>query len=150
MRKAISDTVVHRVYTVVEDDLNGYGLMHGGRLLMLADETGFLAARRLVAADCLTVAVHGARFSSPMHLHERLQMQAQVGFCGRTSVWVPVWITVDGRAAMEAVVVYVAVDGERRPMPVPAVAAKTEIERALQQRLQCLRRQVLALGSLRV
>ena len=137
---SISDTAISKDYTVLTGDLNGYGFMHGGRLLMLADETGFLAANHFCDRDCLTVAVHQARFHRPAYQNEHLILQARVAFTGKTSLWVPVSIlAAHDRLIMEAVVVYTAVDAQRSPVKVPAVTAHNAAEHQLQADIICLR-----------
>lgn len=137
----ISDTVIRRDYTVLTNDLNGYGFMHGGRLLMLADEAGFLAAHNFCKIDCLTVAVHQARFHRPAYKDNHLILQAQVAFTGKTSLWVPVSILMaDEQLILEAVVVYTAVDAQRSPVKVPAVTASNATEHQLQADIIRLRK----------
>jgi len=131
-QKSISDTAIRKDYTVLAEDLNGYGFMHGGRLLTLADETGFLAAHGFCKADCLTVAVHQARFYRPAYQGDHLVLQAQVAFTGKTSLWVPVSILADEHLIMEAVVVYTAVDAQRSPVKIPYVSVRNANEHQLQ------------------
>jgi len=142
MRKtSISDTAIRRDYTILASDLNGYGFMHGGRLLMLADETGFLAAHNFCKTDCLTVAVHQARFHRPAYKDDHLILQAQVAFTGKTSLWVPVSILMaNEHLMMEAIVVYTAVDAQRSPVKVPAVTASNATEHQLQADMIRLRK----------
>jgi len=85
----IQDSICHQHYTVEASDLNHYGIMHGGRLLTLCDETGYLSARRHAGGNCLTRAVHQARFQHPAHVGEQLILQAVVGLTGHSSlsVW---------------------------------------------------------------
>jgi len=138
---SISDTAIRRDYTILTSDLNGYGFMHGGRLLMLADEAGFLAAHDFCKTDCLTVAVHQARFHRPAYKDERLILKAQVAFTGKTSLWVPVSILMaNEHLVMEAVVVYTAVDAQRSPVKVPAVTANNATEHQLQADIIRLRK----------
>jgi len=131
-------------YTVGGDVLNQYGFMHGGRLFMLADEVGFMAAFRHAAGDCLTRAVYQARFRRPIHQHEAIECSAQVALTGNTSLWVQVDICRqdDSKPAMQAVIVYVAVDKNMRPMPVPPLLAESENEKRLQASMQVLKNTV--------
>jgi len=137
---SISETAIHKDYTVLTNDLNGYGFMHGGRLLMLADEAGFLAAHGFCKTDCLTVAVHQTRFYRPAYKGNHLILQARVAFTGKTSLWVPVSIsTENGQLVMKATVVYVAVDAQRIPTGIPAVTASNGPEKQLQADIVRLR-----------
>jgi len=130
---SISDTAIRRDYAVLANDLNDYGFMHGGRLLMLADDAGFLAAHGFCKTDCLTVAVHQTRFHRPAYEGNNLVLQAQVAFTGKTSLWVPVSIrTCDEQLMMESIMVYTAVDAQLSQVRVPDVSAHNATERQLQ------------------
>lgn len=130
---SISETTIRKDYTVLTRDLNGYGFMHGGRLLMLADEAGFLAAHGFCKTDCLTIAVHQTRFYRSTYKGNHLVLQAQVVLTGKTSLWVPVSIsTGDDRLIMRSTVVYVAVDTHGMPTGIRAVTANTDAEKQLQ------------------
>jgi len=136
----INDTRVRKTYTVKADDLNGYGLLHGGRLLTLADEIGFLAAYGCCHCDCLTVAVHRARFHRPAKSGDALQLEARVALTGSSSLWTNVEISnASATCIMDAVVVYAAVDKHRHPQRIGRVRAETADEIALQQRMRRLK-----------
>ncbi|MDX8391835.1 MAG: acyl-CoA thioesterase [Mariprofundaceae bacterium] len=131
---AISATRLSIAYTVQDDDLNGYRVLHGGRLLTLADEVGFLAAHTFCGRDCLTVAVHQAQFHRPCLVQEAIDIQAQVGLTGNSSIWVTVDVVDNQQSCvMNALIVYVAVDEQRRPLQVGQVQAETAQEIALQK-----------------
>jgi len=138
------DSFIRYRYTVRMDDMNQYGFMHGGRLLTISDETGFLAAHRHSGTDCLTVAVHRARFYRPLQQDENLLFEAQVGLTGNTSLWVPVRVLTQNHRhpAMESVIVFVAVNESGRPQKVPGVVAETTAEQQLQSRVRSLFEQV--------
>ncbi len=137
---AISATRLSVSYTVQNADLNGYHVLHGGRLLTLADEVGFLAAHGFCNRDCLTVAVHRARFYRPCPEGELIHLQAQVGLTGNSSIWVQIEVTNNQKACvMDAVIVYAAVDKQRRPVKVGQVQAETPQEKKLQQYMQQLK-----------
>jgi len=127
-------------YIVEKGDLNIYGLLHGGRLLTLADEIGFLAAHGFCTYDTLTVAVHNARFHRPSSLGDMIHMEAKVALTGKSSLWVPIH-TLDSnkQMLMDAIIVYTAVDSMLRPVAVSPVDAKTPDEKALQKNMKALK-----------
>ncbi len=139
MDKRIGDSLTCISYHIRAQDMNQYGSIHGGRLLTLADEIGFLAAHRHAGGRCLTVGVHQARFYRGAATGMQLDIEARVALTGRTSLWVPVRMTLAGEDIMDAVYVYVAVDAHGAPAPVPAIVADTEEAQALQARMQTLR-----------
>lgn len=142
MGKRISDTTIRVDYHIRPEDMNQYGSIHGGRLLTLADETGFLAAHRHSEQRCLTVGVHQARFFRGAQAGMHIEIEAQIVLAGHTSLWVPIRMSLAdgvGDTVMKAVYVYVAVDEHGRPTPVPAAIAETEEERAMQARILAMR-----------
>lgn len=151
MGKHISESITRTSYHIQPGDMNQYGSIHGGRLLTLADEIGFLSAYRHAEENrCLTVGVHQARFYRGAKAGLRLDIEARVALTGRTSLWVPIRMTLaeeNGDAVMDAVYVYVAVDGRGTPAPIPAIIAETEEEKILQTRILAIRDAFLATRS---
>ncbi|OIO68624.1 MAG: hypothetical protein AUJ58_08290 [Zetaproteobacteria bacterium CG1_02_55_237] len=140
---SIEDSLLATEYTVRQSDLNGYKLLHGGRLLTLADEIGFLAAHRFCGHDCLTVAVHRARFHRPARLNDSINLKSQVALTGRSSMWVSVTVTNSkGEPLMDAVVVYAAVDDQHRPVRVSPIQGMSEAGQTLQDHMQQLKTSV--------
>jgi len=137
---SISATSVSITYTIQNSDLNGYHVMHGGRLLTLADEVAFLAAHQFCQLDCMTVAVHRAEFHRPSQSGETICIKAQIALTGNSSMWIPIEITNAGdESIMQAVFVYAAVDSLRKPRQVRPVVAVTPDEQALQQQMLALK-----------
>jgi uncharacterized protein (TIGR00369 family) len=142
MGNRISDTLIRIGYDIRSQDMNHYGTIHGGRLLTLADETGFLSAHGHAGQRCLTAGVYRARFHRSAGAGEQIEIEARVALVGRTSLWVPVRMCLtdkDHTPIMDAVYVFVAVNDQGRPEPVAAITAETEEEKALQARIQAMR-----------
>jgi len=136
--------IVHP-YTVQEHDLNGYGIMHGGRMLTLCDEVSYLAARHHAGSACLTRAVHRARFLQGADIGELLTIRAKVGMTGKTSLWVPVEISSNTgqEVIMDAIFVFVAINDKHQPLTVSPLLAKTLQEKETLHRLQMLQKQLV-------
>jgi len=132
-------------YTVLEQDLNGYGIMHGGRMLTLCDEVSYLAAHRHAGCPCLTRAVHQARFFNSAAKGELLQISSKLGLTGNTSLWVLSEISSADSSTliMDAIFVFAAVNAKHQPQPVPPLSLKTEQDKTLEQKLQAMRKQLL-------
>jgi len=139
--KTMGDSFIRYDYCVRGADLNHYGIMHGGRLLTLSDDAGFLAAHKHAGMDCLTRGVHQALFYRPARRGQNLVFEAQVAWVGNTSLWVPVSVyhQKDENAIMEAIMVFVAVDKNMRPQHAPPIKPVSESERRLHDRIQRLR-----------
>lgn len=140
MRQSLS----RRLYTVEAADLNAYGIMHGGRLLTVADESAYVSALRHAGSICLTRAVHRASFHHPVQLGEVIELVSQVAWVGNSSLWVPIRVVPQDRerVLMEAVFVFVALDARGRGRSVAGVEAESEEEKVLQQNIAELHGQV--------
>ncbi|MDQ6996849.1 MAG: hotdog domain-containing protein [Mariprofundus sp.] len=144
IRSGIQQSEFHHAYTVTASDLNRYGMMHGGRLLTLCDEAGYVSAHKHANGDCLTLAVHQARFHHAIQEGEHLVFRARVGLTGHSSLWVFIEVTTsdNGQCVMEAVFVFAAVDGQKRVRQVPAIHAETDEDKQLQIRLKRMKAQL--------
>jgi len=144
----IQQSEYHHPYRVLASDLNRYGFMHGGRLLMVCDEVAYIAARNHANGDCLTRAVYQARFHHAIQEGEKLTVRARVGLTGTSSLWVYVEVESGGdkQCRMDAVFVFVAIDASWHPRHVPAVHAGNDAEKQLQARLKYMREQVSGQG----
>jgi len=146
--KAMSDSFVRHHYRVSHNDLNQYGIMHGGRLLTLSDEVGYLAAHAHAGMGCLTRGVHQALFHRPAKQGQTLLFEAQVALTGNTSIWVPIRVghQGDGNVVMEAIIIFVDVDEEMHPQPGSRIRPGSESEQKLQARMQHIRGELLKGG----
>jgi len=130
-----------RNYRVVASDLNGYGLMHGGRLLTLADETAFMSSHQHAESACLTKAVHQTTFHHPAREGDTLLFTSVVADTGRSSLWVPIEVqrADTNELLMDAIFVFVALDDEGKPRQIAPVTTDCAEEHSLQMRIRTLR-----------
>jgi uncharacterized protein (TIGR00369 family) len=110
------------------------GDVHGGWIMKLADEAGALAAMRHSQCRVVTVAIDQMRFHQPIRLGDLVTFRAEVTYVGRTSMETRVQVIAENPFTGEqthtntAYLVYVALDQEGRPRPVPRLRAETELE----------------------
>jgi uncharacterized protein (TIGR00369 family) len=127
-------------------DANVAGNVHGGVVMRLADTAAALAAIRHAGSLCVTVSVDELSFLEPVHVGELLTFLASVNAVGTTSLDVGVRVEsedpVTGRRThvATAFLVFVALDDEGRPRPVPPLLCETDEERR-RQREAMLRRE---------
>jgi acyl-CoA hydrolase len=127
-------------------DANLVGNVHGGEIMKLVDTCGGLAAIKHCGGPVVTVAVDEMTFIEPVFVGDVVTVKAMVNDVGRTSLEVGVRVesenVVSGRHVhtSSAYVVYVALDKEGRPRPVPPLLAEDE-EQAQRQREAKLRRE---------
>ena len=106
-------------------DTNPAGDIFGGWLLSQMDLAGGTVATRRARGRTATVAITGTSFHRPVFIGDEATCYAEIVRIGRTSITVKVesWVrrgTGDEHIAVtEGTFTYVAVDGNRRPRPVP-------------------------------
>jgi len=113
---------------VAKQDLNTHGIMHGGRLMTICDEVGYLAACKHCGGHGLTRAAHRLRFHAPMSEGDPFSVETQVSLTTRTTMWVNCSIKSAAKLIMDAVFVYVAIDKSFQSTEVPELFAETDQE----------------------
>jgi uncharacterized protein (TIGR00369 family) len=115
---------------------NSFGTLHGGVLLRLADECGAVAALRHVGGGRITTAaIDAMTFLGPVYVGERLEIRAEVTHVGRSSLEARIEAFAEpiDRAQRRRVALgyglYVALDEDGHPRPVPPLILETEPER---------------------
>jgi acyl-CoA hydrolase len=127
-------------------DANLLGNVHGGQIMKMVDNAGGLAALKHCGGPVVTVAMDEMSFIEPVFVGDVLTVKAMVNDAGRTSLEVGVRVEADnyttGRHVhtSSAYLVYVALDRQGVPRPVPPVTPETE-EEAQRQREAKLRRE---------
>ncbi|HEY1223861.1 MAG TPA: acyl-CoA thioesterase [Brevundimonas sp.] len=111
-------------------DTNPEGDIFGGWLLAHMDLAGATPAFELAQGRCVTIALDGMVFHRPVSVGDEVSIYARVLATGRTSIRVHVeaWKRARNDAhaqaerVTEGVFTYVAIDGDRKPRPLPGVA----------------------------
>lgn len=118
-------------------DAGHSGSVSAGRVLEWIDKAGFAAAAGWSGAYCVTAYVGNVRFTRPVEVGDLVEAAAEVVRTGRSSMDVIVTVssgpprTGDLVEATRCLMVFVAVDGDGRPTPVP-----TFVPRSLGEELQ--------------
>src|ERR671912_959219 len=127
---AMSDATLNRREAVIRTiampaDTNPAGDIFGGWLMSQMDLAAGNAAARRARGRCVTVAVDGMAFHSPVHVGDEVSVYADLISTGRTSMkfQVEAWRrSRDGDEQIrvtEAVFTFVAIDSGSRPRPLP-------------------------------
>lgn len=139
-RADAADTVTLR-FLVAPADMDASGeTVQAGRVLEWIDKAGYACAVGWSASYCVTAYVGDVHFTRPIAPGSIVQAHARVIHTGRTSMHVFVSIeTSDARdrsfaGATHCLLVFVAVDGNGRPKPVPSWEPWDEGEKTLQLR----------------
>ena len=117
-------------------DANPSGDIFGGWVLSQMDIAGGIVAGQRAQGRVATVAVTAMTFHLPVYVGDVLCVYVDIERIGRTSIatWVEAWALRHRFGAQvrvtEGEFVYVAIDAEGRPRPVPKEEPKEEEERA--------------------
>jgi len=105
-------------------DTNATGTIFGGVLLSYIDQAGAIAAREYAPHTYVTVAMDSVVFKEAVFVGDVLSFYATVVRAGRTSITMHVNVSAERFAdprqivpVTEAELTYVAVDEDRRPIP---------------------------------
>jgi uncharacterized protein (TIGR00369 family) len=110
------------------------GDVHGGWIMKLVDEAGALAAMRHSRSRVVTVSIDQMRFHEPIRIGDLVLLEAEVTYVGKTSMETRVRVIAENPVTgaqtrtNTAYLVYVALDENGRPHPVPPLLAETEAE----------------------
>jgi acyl-CoA hydrolase len=128
--------------------------VHGGTILKLLDQVAYACASRYAGRYVVTLSVDQVTFRQPVQVGELLTFLASVNHTGSSSMEVGIKViaeairTQETRHVVSCFFTMVAVDDERKPVPVPplrpftpdekrrhaAAVARKELRRALQKR----------------
>lgn len=123
-------------------DTNNLGNVHGGVIMKMVDEVGALAAMRHARAPVVTIVVDTMTFMEPIRVGNLVQCNAEVTYVGRTSLEVRVEVLTEdvlsgtSRLTNTAYLVYVALDAEGKPTPVPPLEYVSDEERERARKAQ--------------
>ena len=116
---------------------NHYGTIFGGRVLELMDMTGALATMRFANEDAVTASIEAVDFRKPIQTGDIVELKAKVIYTARTSMVVKVDVFRVGKLSpgkdftCRGYLVFVAVDANGEPRPVPTLKLVTEEDEKL-------------------
>ncbi len=121
-------------------DVNWGGKVHGGILMRWLDETGYACASSWSHSHVVSRFSGGVSFLRPIRIGDLVEIQSRLVHTGRTSMHVSLRVLAGsprtGELALttQCTSVFVALDGDGRPAPVPAWEPTTPVDRAAQER----------------
>lgn len=130
-----SETALTLTQFMQPEHSNSLGNVHGGVILKLCDECGGIIASRHSRRPAVTVSVDSVNFLKPVMLGRLLHVHGCITWVGRTSIEVELRVeaehllTGERLLTNEAFFVYVSLDENRRPVPVPPLRLETDDER---------------------
>jgi acyl-CoA hydrolase len=144
--RTADDSMVQLVQQMAPADANLLGNVHGGTVMKLIDTAAGLSATKHAGGFVVTVALDEMSFLEPIYLDDVVTVKAMVNDVGTTSCEVGVRVEaenyVTGRKVhtSSAYLVFVAIDRNGRPRPLPPLVVETKEQRQRQKEAK-LRRQ---------
>jgi len=143
------------------DMANFAGNVHGGTVLKFLDQVAYACASRYAGRYVVTLSVDQVMFLQPIHVGELLSFLAAVNHTGSSSMEVGIKVVAENirsqqkRHVNSCFFTMVAVDDERRPVPVPPLqpapgdearrwqeaALRKQLRRELAERFRSIKQQ---------
>jgi uncharacterized protein (TIGR00369 family) len=117
------------------DTANFAGNVHGGTLLKLLDQVAYACASRYAGRYVVTLSVDQVTFRQPVHVGELVTLMAAVNHTGTSSMEVGIKVIAEdirtqaARHVNSCFFTMVAVDDERKPVPVASLRPFSPDER---------------------
>lgn len=148
----IEDTAVTLAQLMMPKDANFLGTIHGGVIMKLIDEAAGVAAYRFCRRRVVTAHIDQIDFHHPVQIGSLVTLRASVNYTGRTSMEIGVRVeaedltTGDTTHTNSAYLVFVALDANGRPVPVPQLVPATDEEKRRWQEAERRRQRRSAAG----
>jgi acyl-CoA hydrolase len=138
---------------VLPPHANAFGNVFGGQIMAWVDICAAICAGRHTRLPCVTAFVDDLHFVAPVRVGEIVSLEARVTATFRTSLEIAVTVTgenpVAGRrwSCTNALLTFVAIDNEGKPLPVPPLLLDTPELEASQRAGEVRRAQRKASGK---
>ena len=127
-------------------DANAHGNVHGGVIMRLVDESAAIVAiKHSQCPTVVTARVERFDFLAPAFIGDVVSVHCEMHYVGRTSMEVGVEvmaediITGEIRHIASSYVIYVALDENRKPTPVPSLVPADDGEQEIIERARIRR-----------
>ena len=127
-------------------DANVQGNVHGGVIMRMVDEAAAIVAlKHSQNPSVVTARVERFDFLAPAFIGDVVSVNCEMHYVGRTSMEVGVEVIAEDvisgekRHIASSYVIYVAVDENRKPTPVPPLVPADDEERAIVERARLRR-----------
>ena len=136
----ISETYLENRWRVQPNHANNYQTVHGGNVMKWMDELGALSAMRAAGEPCVTASIDEMNFHRPVPVGDTVVIESFAYETGRTSVKVALEAarenpsTGDRETTTGSRFVFVAIDEDGSPVPVPDLTVESDRCRALRER----------------
>ena len=114
---------------------NPHGTAFGGAIMAWIDMVASMAAQKHCGREVVTASIDSLNFRQPIHIGDHVVLKACVNYVSRTSMEIGVRVMredpLSGKSiiATTAHLTFVALDENKKPVPVPAVTPCSEGEK---------------------
>src|SRR5438105_1350472 len=133
---AYSRSITRRLMELI--DANAHGNVHGGVIMRMVDEAAAIVAiKHSQNPTVVTARVERFEFLAPAFIGDVVSVHCEMHYVGRTSMEVGVEVIAEdvisgeNRHIASSYVIYVAVDEDRKPTPVPPLTPADDEEQAI-------------------
>lgn len=133
---AYSRSMTRRIMELI--DANAQGNVHGGVIMRMVDEAAAIVAiKHSQRPFVVTARVERFDFLAPAFIGDVVSVDCELHYVGRTSMEIGVEVTAENLATREirkianSCVIYVALDEQRKPTPVPPLVPADDEERTI-------------------
>ncbi len=136
--KTVKESQITMTQQMLPSDANPFGNVHGGAIMRLIDSAAGACAGRHARERVVTARIDELSFLAPVYVGDLVYAKASVNDVGRTSMEVGVRVEAENVRTgaivhvSSAYLVFVAIDEQGRPMPVPPLVAETPDEKRRQ------------------
>ena len=134
----IEATYIENRHRIQPNHTNNYETAHGGNVMKWMDQTGALSAMRFAGEPCVTASINRMNFERPIPQGDTAVIEAYVFEHGKTSVKVRLRAyreqprTGERELTTESIFVFVAIDENGKPAPVPELRIESDRDKELQ------------------
>jgi acyl-CoA hydrolase len=136
---AYSRSTTRRMMELI--DANGQGNVHGGVIMRMVDEAAAIVAiKHSQCPTVVTASVERFDFLAPAFIGDLVSVNCEIHYAGRTSMEIGVEVTAEDLMSREvrkiasSFVIYVALDENRKPTPIPPLQPADDTEKAIVER----------------
>ncbi|MBP1629002.1 MAG: acyl-CoA thioesterase [Holophagaceae bacterium] len=130
--KTVSKTGIVLAQNMLPPDANAAGNVHGGTIMKLIDNAAWTVASRHTGMNAVTASLDRLDFHSPVYIGNLLILRASMNRAGSTSMEIGVRVeaedirTGEVRHTASAYLTFVALDENKKVVPVPPLILETE------------------------
>ncbi|NOU97212.1 acyl-CoA thioesterase [Paenibacillus sp. LMG 31456] len=137
--RLVKESRCYKTARVFPTDVNNHNTLFGGKLMAYIDDIASIAASKHCRASVVTASTDSVDFLLPIHMTDSVCLESFVTWTGRSSMEVFVKVITEdlqnGERAIAATafLTFVALDENKKTVPVPQVVPETEEEQRLHE-----------------